>query len=224
MVGPPADDAALVWSLASSHQFSRKDTDMTTTTSSTSSTSLALARRDASALRLLQASVAVGVVSVLVLGYTILFTTTVDAGAFRYAADYWLTATGLPLALAGIGVALAVHRLQHGGDGALGTVGVWVNTLALAELFVQLAASVAVGAELRWGPMYILSTTLTFVGTALLAAGSWRSGLAPRWVLGLWPVVWVLGSFAGTGPVPGLLAVFLVLLGVTVTRSVRSRA
>ena len=196
---------------------------MTTTTSSPSA-ARTVASADATWLRRLHGSIALGVLSVLVLGYTILFTTTVDEGEFRHAADYWLTATGLPLALAGIGIALAVHRLQHGADGRLGTVGVWVNTLALAELFVQLAASVVVGAELRWGPMYILSTALTFIGTALLAAGSWRSGLAPRWMLGVWPVLWVLGSFAGTGPVPGLLAVFLVVLGVTVTRSVRSRA
>ena len=196
---------------------------MTTTTSSPTAFG-ATALADATWLRRLQGSLALGVVSVLLLGYLILFTTTVDAGDFRYAADYWLTATGLPLALAGIGIAFAIHRLQHGSDGRLGTIGVWVNTLALAELFVQLAASVAVGAELRWGPMYILSTALTFVGTALLAAGSWRSGLAPRWMIGVWPVLWVLGSFAGVGPVPGLLAVFLVVLGVTVTRSVRSRS
>jgi hypothetical protein len=195
---------------------------MTSTTSTPSATRLDTT--DASRLRLLQASIALAVGSVLVLGYTILFTTTVDQGDFHYAADYWLTATGLPLAIAGIGIALGVHLLQHGADGRLGTVGVWINTLALAELFVQLAASVAVGAELRWGPMYVLSTFLTFLGTALLAAGSWRSGLAPRWMLGVWPVLWVLGSFAGTGPVPGVLAVFLVFFGVVVTRSVRSRA
>jgi hypothetical protein len=195
---------------------------MTSTTSTPSATRLDTT--DASRLRLLQASIALAVGSVLVLGYTILFTTTVDQGDFRYAADYWLTATGLPLAIAGIGIALGVHLLQHGADGRLGATGVWINTLALAELFVQLAASVAVGAELRWGPMYVLSTFLTFLGTALLAAGSWRSGLAPRWMLGVWPVLWVLGSFAGTGPVPGVLAVFLVFFGVVVTRSVRSRA
>lgn len=194
-----------------------------TTTTSTSSIPRVSTPGDASWLRLLQASIALGVVSVGVLGYTTLFTTTVDQGDFRYAADYWLTASGLPLAVAGIGIALAVHRLQHGADGRLGSTGVWINTLALAELFVQLAASVAVGAELRWGPMYILSTALTFVGTALLAAGSWRSGLAPRWMLGVWPVLWVLGSFAGTGPVPFVLAVFLVSLGVAVSRSVPSR-
>lgn len=194
-----------------------------TTTTSTSTSPRLLPTTDATWLRLFGASILLGAASVLVLGYTILFTTTVDEGDFRYAADYWLTATGLPLAVAGIGIALAIHRLQHGADGRLGTVGVWLNTLALVELFVQLAASVAVGSELRWGPMYILSTFLTFLGTALLAAGSWRSALVPRWMLGVWPVVWVLGSFAGTGPVPGVLAVFLLLLGATVTRSVRSR-
>lgn len=196
---------------------------MASTTTSTSSMPRVASLSDASWLRFLQGSIALGVASVVVLGYTILFTTTVDQGDFHYAADYWLTATGLPLAVAGIGIALAVHRLQHGADGRLGATGVWINTLALAELFVQLAASVAVGAELRWGPMYILSTALTFVGTALLAAGSWRSGLAPRWMLGVWPVLWVLGSFAGTGPVPFVLAVFLVSLGVAVSRSVPSR-
>jgi hypothetical protein len=196
---------------------------MASTTTSTSSMPRVATLSEASWLRLLQGSIALGVASVVVLGYTILFTTTVDQGDFHYAADYWLTATGLPLAIAGIGIALGVHMLQHGSDGRLGTIGVWINTLALAELFVQLAASVAVGAELRWGPMYILSTALTFLGTALLAAGSWRSGLAPRWMLGVWPVLWVLGSFAGTGPVPGALAVFLVVFGVVVTRSVRSR-
>jgi hypothetical protein len=196
---------------------------MASTTTSTSSMPRVATLSEASWLRLLQGSIALGVASVVVLGYTILFTTTVDQGDFHYAADYWLTATGLPLAIAGIGIALAVHRLQHGSDGRRGTIGVWINTLALAELFVQLAASVAVGAELRWGPMYVLSTFLTFLGTALLAAGSWRSGLAPRWMLGVWPVLWVLGSFAGTGPVPGALAVFLVVFGVVVTRSVRSR-
>jgi hypothetical protein len=43
-------------------------------------------------------------------------------------------------------------------------------------------------------------------------------------MFGVWPVLWVLGSFAGTGPVPFVLAVFLVSLGVAVSRSVRSRA
>lgn len=193
-----------------------------TTTTSQAARAGALRESDQTWLRVLQASVVVGVASLVLLGYLILFPTTVDEGDFRYAADYWLTANGLPLAAAGIGIALAVHRLQHGADGRLGTVGVWVNAVALVELFVQLSASVVAGSELRWGPMYVLSTGLTFLGTALLAAGSWRSGLVPRWMLGVWPVLWLLGSFAGIGPVPWVLALFLAVLARAVTRSVRS--
>jgi len=36
-------------------------------------------------------------------------------------------------------------------------------------------------------------------------------------------VVWVLGSFAAMGPTPVVLAVFLVLLVVTLTRRVEAR-
>ena len=178
---------------------------------------------DAIWLRLVQVSVVLGVVAALTLGATILFGTTVDEGDFRSAGDYWLTASGLPFAVAGIGLGFGVHRLQHGSDGRLGAVGAWVNAVALTELFVQLVASLVVGSELRWGPLYVVCSFLTFLGTALLAAGSWRSGLLPRWQLGVWPVVWLLGSFAGIGPIPGLLAVFLVILGITVTRAVSAR-
>lgn len=172
-------------------------------------------------LRRLQLSTVLGVVSILVLGGTVMFTTTTDQGPFRCAADYWLTAVGLPIALAGIGIAWSVHRLQHGADGRLGTVGVWLNTLALAVLFVQLSAGVIAGRELQWGPTYIIGTALTFLGTALLAAGSWGTGMVPRWMLGLWPLLWVVGSFAAVGPMPGVLAVFLIALAIVITRSVR---
>jgi hypothetical protein len=190
---------------------------MTTTTAATAP---ARAISDRTWLRLVQASIAVGIVGLVVFGYVGLAFTTISEGDFRYTADYWYTGCGLPIAVAGIGIALGVHRLQHGRDGRLGRIGVWVNTLALAELFVQLGCSVAVGAELRWGPSYVLATLLTFVGVALLAAGSWKGGLLPRWMLGIWPLVWILGSFAGTGPVPFVLAAFLVLLGVVLTRRV----
>lgn len=178
---------------------------------------------DAVWLRRLRLGTVVGVISILVLGVTNLFATTTDQGPFRYPGDYWLTASGLPVALARIVIAWSVHRLQHGADGPLGSAGVWLNTLALAELFVQLTASVVVGRELQWGAMYIIATGLTFLGTALLAAGSWGTGLAPRWMLGLWPLLWVLGSFAAVGPVPAVLAAFLIALTVTITRSVHRR-
>jgi hypothetical protein len=177
------------------------------------------ARTDASSLRLLHGSIALVVASAAILFVTLNFTTTSDRD-FHHTADYWLTAAGLPFALAGIGVALAVHRLHHGADGRLGTVGTWINTLALVELFAQCTASLIESSEVRWGPSYPICTALSFVGVALISAGSWRVGLLPRWMLGVWPLVWVLGSFAGFGPMPLVLVVFLVVLGVTATRRV----
>lgn len=175
----------------------------------------------ATSLRLLQGSVALCLLGVVAQAVNEAFFTTVSGGDFKYAADYWLTAAGLPIAVGGVGLALAVHRLQRGADGRLGTIGVWVNTIALAELFVQLFSSVVVGAELRWGPMYVVGTFLTFLGIALLAAGSWRTGLLPRWMLGVWPLLWVLGTFFGTLPGCLVLTAFLVLFAVRLTRRVR---
>jgi hypothetical protein len=192
-------------------------------TASTVTTTSTPARTDASWLRVTQAALALGVVALLAFAYVGAFFTTISEGDFRYNADYWYTAVGLPIAVAGIGHAFGVHKLQHGADGRLGTIGVWVNTLALVELFVQLLASVVAGAELRWGPMYVLCSFLTFLGVALLAAGSWRVGLLPKWVLGLWPVLWILGSFAGSPPVSLLLSCFFVVLGVLLTRRVARR-
>jgi hypothetical protein len=175
-------------------------------------------------LRLAQASIALAVPALLVFAYVGTFETTISEGDFRYTADYWFTGVGVPIGLAGIGLGWAVHRLQHGDDGRLGRIGTWLNTIALAELVVQLGASVVAGAELRWGPSYVLFTAVTFVGVALLAAGSWRAGLLPRWMLGLWPVVWILGSFAAPGPMPVVLVAFFVAMGVTLTRRVTARA
>lgn len=173
---------------------------------------------DTTWLRLAQLSVALAVPALAVLAVTGTFFTTISEGSFRYQADYWYTGVGLPITVAGTGIALAVHKLQHGADGRLGSVGVWVNTLALTQLFVQLLASVLTSSEVRWGPSYPVCVLLSFVGTALLAAGSWRTGLLPTWMLGLWPVVWIIGSIAAFGPTPLALIAFLVGLAVTLTR------
>jgi hypothetical protein len=193
------------------------------TASTVTSTSTPV-RADALWLRITQGSLALGVVGLLVFAFVGAFYTTIREGDFRYTADYWYTACGLPIAVAGIGLVLGVHTLQHGADGRLGTIGVWVNTLALAELFVQLLSSVVVGAELRWGPMYVLCSFLTFLGVALFAAGSWRVGLLPKWLLGIWPVLWILGSFAGTPPMTVLLVCFFVVFGVLLTRRIAQRS
>jgi hypothetical protein len=186
-------------------------------------TPTAAARDDVTWLRLVQGSVVLLVPALVVLAVVEAFFTTVPQGSFAYDADYWLTSTGLPMSIGGIGVALGVHRLQHGADGRLGTVGVVLNTIALAELFVQLLSSIVVGAELRWGPSYVLFTFLTFLGVALLAVASWRTGVLPRWMLGVWPAIWLLGSFGSFTPMPVVLAAFLVLMAFTLTRRVRSQ-
>lgn len=191
-----------------------------TTTTATVPTGAAT---DTTWLRLVQVSLAVVAPALVVLSSVMMFFTTVDGGEFRYAADYWLTAPGLPITLGFIGMVLGVHRLQHGADGRLGTAGTWLATLALAELFVQLLASVVTGTEVRWGPSYPVATLLLFVGVALLAAGSWRTGLLPRWVLGVWPLVLVLGSLASFGPTPLVLVAFLIGFGATLTRRVHRR-
>lgn len=187
---------------------------------STSTASASLrAETDSSWLRLVQLCLAISIVPLGIFAVVGTFFTTISEGSFRYTADYWYTAVGLPITLAGIGIALGVHKLQHGADGRLGTIGVWVNTLALTELFAQLLVSVLTGAEVRWGPSYPVCTLLTFVGVALLAAGSWGTGLLPRWMLGVWPLVWVLGCLAAQGLTPVLLIAFYVLFGFTLTRS-----
>lgn len=178
---------------------------------------------DTSWLRLAQVSIAVVIVALVVFAYVGTFLTTISEGDFKYTADYFYTGVGLPISLGGIGLTLGVHRLQHGRDGRLGTVGFWLGAVAMTELFAQLGTSVVTSAEVRWGPSYVVCTLLAFVGIALLAAGSWRTGLLPRWMLGVWPVVWIIGSFGAVGPTPLLLVAFLVVLGTTLTRGVRDR-
>ncbi len=180
----------------------------------------AVTEADASWLRLIKASIAVDLVFLLVFAYVGTFETTISEGDFKYTADYWYTGVGVPISLAGIAIVLGLHRLQHGADGRLGRIGTWINTLALIELCVQLGVSVLVGSEVRWGPSYPVFAALAFLGVALLAAGSWRTGLLPRWMLGVFPVVWLLGSFAAVGPTPVVLCAFLVAVGATVSRRV----
>jgi hypothetical protein len=182
-------------------------------------------RTDASLVRLVRASIAIGVVGLVVLAATGTFATTISGGGhFEYTADYWYTASGLPIAVGGIGTLLGVHRLQRGADGRLGAVGAWVGVVALAVLFVQLLASVITSVEQQWGPSYIVCTALAFVGHALLAAGSWRTRVLPRWLLGMWPLAFVLGSFAAWGHMPLLLIAFYVVLGWTLARQAAAPA
>ena len=168
-------------------------------------------RTTATWLRLLRVGTGLAAVGLIVFWAAGTFWPTVSEGDFANAADYWYTASAVPFGSGLLLYALGLHRLQRGRDGRLGAVGAWVYLLCSAELVVQCLASALVGAELRWGPMYVLSSLGTFVGLALLAAGSWRAGLLPRWLLGVWPPLALLGSWAAVGPVPLVLVLFLVV-------------
>lgn len=188
----------------------------------TATTAQPLVRDDATWVRLFRAGIGVAIVGLAILALTLTFWTTISEGDFEYAADYWLTMAALPLGAGLMLHTLGFHHLQHGRDGRLGVVGTWLYLVCSAELVVQCMASVVVGAEVRWGPSYPLCAAGTFVALALLAAGSWRVGLAPRWMLGVWPVLALFGSWGGQSLIPLVFAAFLVLFGVVVGRRVEA--
>lgn len=174
-------------------------------------------------LRLTLIGLALAIVGVLMMGITLLFGTTTEAGTFQHVGDYVVTTAALPH---GLGLLLAItgfHRLQGGADGRLGKAGVWLYSICMAELLVQCTASIFTRTEVMWGPLYPLCAFGLMIGLALLAAGSWRVGLLPRWMLGIWPPLGLVGSFLGIGPIPLVFAVFLVLVGVTLARRVPAK-
>jgi len=189
-------------------------------TATTTTTLQPAARTDTFWLRLTFVGIGLAIVGLLMMGLTMLLATT-HGGDF-HATDYVLTGAALPH---GLGLFLAmfgVHRLHHGRDGRLGTAGVWVYGLCMIELFIQCMASVVAGSELVWGPIYPLCAFGLMAGLALLAAGSWRVGLLPKWMLGVWPPLGLIGSFLGVGPIPLVFIAFLALLGVVLPQRLRN--
>jgi hypothetical protein len=160
------------------------------------------------------------IVGLLAMGLTMLIAPATFDGPYEHVADYVLTAAALPHGLGLLLVTVGFHRLQGGRDGRLGTVGVWIYAVCMTELVVQCMASVVAGTELIWGPLYPLCAFGLMLGLALLAAGSWRVGLLPRWMLGVWPPLGVVGSFLGVGPIPLFFVAFLVLLPLELRRRV----
>jgi hypothetical protein len=176
---------------------------------------------EASRLRVTLLGIALAVVGVVMMGLTMLMTSPLaEGGRFRNAGDYLLAVTALPHGVGMFLTVLGFHRLQHGRDGRLGTVGVWLYGLCVIELVVQCMASVAAGSELIWGPLYPICAFGLMIALALLAAGSWSVGLLPRWMLGIWPPLGLVGSFLGVGPIPLVFAVFLLLMAVVLPRRI----
>ena len=173
-------------------------------------------------INLTRAALAVGIVTTVIFAVVTVSWKTIDHGAFKYAADYWYTALGMPLAAAGLFHALGVYRLQEGLTGRRGKVGMWINSVCCVVLFADILASLVTSSEVRWGPAYPLSALGTVIGLGLIAAGSWRIGTFPRWLLGIWPIVWIAGSFFAVGATPFLLAAYYVVFWVILTRRTAS--
>ena len=179
-------------------------------------------RRASRPLRWAQLALAAGAATSTAEAGLLLFTTTNagDERDFTHPADYWLTGAGVAAALASFVLLIAVRELHDDRDGRLGLTGLIINNLACLVLAAQMAASVAVGSEVRWGASYPLATLAAFVGLSLFAAGAWRVDLLPRWMLAGWPVIWVIGSMAAVGATPLLLTAFLITMAVVLTRRV----
>ncbi|WP_162529345.1 hypothetical protein [Segeticoccus rhizosphaerae] len=189
-------------------------------TTTTTTTLRAEARTEAFWLRLTLVSIALAILGLLIMGLSMLFGTPHDDN-FR-ASDYMLTSAALPQ---GVGLFLATlgfHRLQRGQDGKLGTAGIWVYGVCMVELVIECMASVVAGSELIWGPLYPLCAFGLMIGLALLAAGSWKVGLLPKWMLGVWPPLGLIGSFFGIGPIPLVFMAFLALLAMVLPQRLRN--
>jgi len=180
-------------------------------------------RADATWLRLIWIGTGIASAGLAVLALTMTFWTTSSGGDFKYTADYWLTAPALPIGVGMVLHALGVHHLQHARDRRIGAIGVWLFALCSAVIVVLCMASLVAGAELRWGPAYPLCALGSFVGLALLAAGSWRIGLLPRWMLGVWPPLMLLGSWAGQSLIPIGFAGFLIASRVVIGHRAHAR-
>jgi hypothetical protein len=174
-------------------------------------------------LRLTLVGIGLGIVGLLMMGLSMLLASPTEEGPFKNASDYVLTAAALPQGVGLFLTTLGFHRLQRGRDGRLGRAGVWVYGLCMTELVIQCMASVAAGAELIWGPLYPICAFGLTIGLALLAAGSWKVGLLPKWMLGVWPPLGLVGSFLGVGPIPLLFVAFLLTLAVMLPRRLHDR-
>ena len=104
-------------------------------------------RTDTTWLRLISIGTVVAGIGLVVLALTMTFWTTTSEGAFQYTADYWLTAPALPIGVGLMLHAFGVHHLQHGRDGRLGTIGVWMFALCSSVIVIQCMASLAASAE-----------------------------------------------------------------------------
>jgi hypothetical protein len=176
------------------------------------------------ALRRARAALWLGAAAAVALAMISLFVTTSSDDDFHYTGDYFLTANGIPYVVALLALLPALRTLQHRRDGRLGQAGIAfasAGSVVLGGMFVYGLAA-ATGGSL--GPTYVLASLATIVGVGLFAAGSWRAGLLPRWLIPVWFVAWVVGSMLPiAGPGPLLLAAVYVAMALLLPRRVPER-
>lgn len=137
---------------------------------------------------------------------------------FHHTGDYWLAAAGLPTAVSASVLLFALWGLQPDARRRLTRTGATLNAIGLAVLFVILTCSVATGTEVRWGPAYPVAVLVTFIALALFVAGTWRTGMFPKPLLGAWPVIWLLGAYAAQGASPLILAALYIAMAALILR------
>lgn len=171
------------------------------------------------ALRRAQAALALGIAAAVALAAMILFVTTTSDGRFQHTGDYFLTANGIPYVLVLLVLLPTLRTLQQRRDGRLGQAGIALAGLGCIALLVVFVHGLAAGTESSLGPTYVLASLATIVGVALFAAGSWRTGLFPRWLLPTWVLAWAIGSMLPIlGPGPLFLAAVYLTMAVLLPR------
>ncbi|HET9851355.1 MAG TPA: hypothetical protein VFP56_02485 [Candidatus Limnocylindrales bacterium] len=171
------------------------------------------------ALRRAQAALAFGGAAAVALAAMVLFVTTTSDGKFQHTGDYFLTANGIAYLLALLVLLPTLRTLQQRRDGRLGQAGIALTGLGCVALLVVFVHGLAAATESSLGPTYVLASLATIVGVALFAAGSWRAGLLPRWLLPIWVLAWAIGSMLPIlGPGPLLLAAVYLTMAVLLPR------
>lgn len=152
----------------------------------------------------------------------ILVPTSADDGPFHHAGDYVLTALGFPMLLPLLALLPALRTLQNRRDGRLGVAGIAATSAGVVVLVGMFGYGLIAATGSSLGPTYVLASAATDIGLILFAAGSWRAGLLPRWLLVVWPVVWIVGGLLPIlPPAVLLLAGSYVVMAVLLPRRAR---
>lgn len=181
--------------------------------------------RSRAPLRRAQAALILGIAAAVSLVAILYFVTTSSGdGKYKHAGDYVVTGNGIPFIVALLVLLPALRTLQQCRDGRLGRAGIALAGLGSVVLLAIFVYGLAAGTESSFGPGYILASLATILGVALFAAGSWRAGLLPRWLLPVWVVAWTIGSMLPIlRPGPLLLAAVYLAMAVLLPRRLEDR-